>query len=66
MVKTVELPAEGVVFPLKTEYDRKNHTLEGLTEKFLERQGPFDIPADFDPNRDAGRAYSDKWVRLIR
>ena len=29
---TVELPTTGLTFPLKAEYDRVNHTLEGMRE----------------------------------
>ena len=38
------------MFPLKPEYDRKNDTLEGLTETFLEQGSPFDMPGDFVPD----------------
>ena len=32
-IKAIDLPDEGIVFPLKSEYDRINHSLEGLREQ---------------------------------
>ena len=62
---TLELPPEGLVFPLKAEYDRKNDTLEGLTETHLEREGGlFDLPPDAEaaPPREPGG--SDRWLSV--
>ena len=45
---TLELPPEGLVFPLKAEYDHKNDTLAGLQESRLENADAsiFDTPDD--------------------
>ena len=32
IVKVVELPTQGVWYPLRGEYERVNHTLEGIRE----------------------------------
>ena len=45
---TLELPPEGIVFPLKAEYDRQNTTLEGLAETLRDKTGTAVL--DFNPN----------------
>ena len=61
IVQRVELPVDGISFPLKTEYERINHTLEGATERLLEQRGLFDVPGDHDP--DEPRRGADQWLR---
>ena len=51
ITKRVELPEEGIVFPLKAEYDRVNFTLEGMREiaarEGIEPEDPFEVGNEF-------------------
>ena len=62
-IKRLELPADGVSFPLKAEYDRKNHTLEGATERYLESTGLWTLPGDAEEPADA-KVELDKWMKV--
>ena len=67
MVKSLELPGSGISFPLREEYDRLNHTLEGLREVQKMRAQESDILAppldDFNPDLE-GATSQDKWIQL--
>ena len=56
VVKALELPETGRSFPLREEYDRLNHTLEGLREVQKTRAQESDILAppldDFNPDAE--------------
>ena len=68
-VKEVDWPAEGVVFPLRAEYERINHTLEGMKERAYRtppstltlapamENGGTSVSADSVPG-------SDQWINL--
>ena len=45
----VWLPEEGIVFPLKAEYERQNHTLEGIKERRAKEGDLFTLPPDAPP-----------------
>jgi len=67
--RVVEVPEEGYVFPLLTEYKRKNETLEGLTEQYLKKNDDiFAMPGDFDPNAasSSGLRRGDTWLQIGR
>ena len=60
--KRLESPSEGVVFPLKGEYDRRNYTLEGATERWLEENPDDGIPHQEERVKHMG--IGDRWLRV--
>ena len=67
VVKALELPESGISFPLRGEYDRLNHTLEGLREVQHKRAQECDIlappPDDYNPDIEEVTSQ-DRWVQL--
>ena len=64
--KVVDLPDEGMRFPLKSEYDRANYTLEGLRQSTP--PSALELPSADDLEGAAVRVLpaGDRWVRLGR
>ena len=64
--KVVNMPDEGIRFPLKSEYDRANNTLEGIRQSTP--PSALELPSADDLEGVAVRVLpaGDRWVRLGR
>ena len=66
--KAVELPDEGIGFPLKSEYDRVNFTLEGLRRtsppSLLELPGLEETTVRVVPHGDRWIQMGKHWMRI--
>ena len=49
IVKALQPATEGLVFPLKQEYDRANLTLEGVSQSASKELQLGEMPGDFNP-----------------